>query len=139
MLETELGIGRDALETEIGRGKVTVGELTVIDDSGVGVSDGVLSSKEDGGREMRAGSRGGIQPMSRSEMLGFVAGDGGIISSTTEDATDRGRGISSGCIEQISAVVYSVDSSLGQISAVSYSDPTSALLQLCHTPIRTEL
>jgi hypothetical protein len=127
MLETELGMGNDTLEIEVGIGTVTVGELIVTDDKGVGVSDGVLCSKDDGGREMRAGSRGGIQPISKSETLGIVAGDGGIISSATEDATDRGSGISSGCIEQTSAVVYPVDGSLGQVSAVSYSEPTSAV------------
>ena len=58
--------------------------------------------------------------MSRSETLRIIAGDDGIISSSMEDATDRGHGISLGCIEPISTVVYPVDGSLGLASAISY-------------------
>ena len=116
-----------SVETELGTTNDTVDELRVTDDTGVGVNDVEPSSKEEGGRDMRAGSIGGIKPRSKSEMLGIVAGEGGMNSSTTEDATDSGSGTSSGCIEQISAVVYPVEGSLGQMSAVSYSEPISAV------------
>ena len=68
-----------------------------------------------------------MKPRSKSKTLGIVAGEGGINSSTMEDATDSGSGTSSGCIEQISAIVYPDEGSLGQMSAVSYSEPVSAV------------
>ena len=93
-----------SVETELGTTNGTVDELRVTDDTGVGVNDVELSSMEEGGRDIRAGSMGGMKPRSKSETLGIVAGEGGINPSTTEDATDSGS-TSSGCIEQISAVV----------------------------------
>jgi hypothetical protein len=84
-------------------------------------------SKEEAGRDIRAGSIGGVKPRSKSETLGIVAEEDGINSSTTEDATDSGSGTSSGCTEQISVIVYPDEGSLGQMSAVSYSEPISAV------------
>jgi hypothetical protein len=64
-----------SVETELGTTNDTVEELRVTDDTGVGVNDVELSSKEEGGRDIRAGSMGGMKPRSKSETLGIVAGE----------------------------------------------------------------
>jgi hypothetical protein len=94
-------------------------------------SEGCADGLGGGGGEDKAGE--GVMSTSDSvmlvtvETLGIVAEEDGINSSTTEDATDSGSGTSSGCTEQISVIVYPDEGSLGQMSAVSYSEPISAV------------
>jgi len=114
-----VGVGAMIEDTGVGGGMNSVVAL-ITDETGVGVlsSDTDETSMDDNGKEINAGSSG------RSNSDGMVDGDEMLISSScipTPELILDGRGMSSGCVEQISAVVYSVEASVGHISTVTYS------------------
>jgi hypothetical protein len=91
----------------------------------------------DGGKDIFAGSKGST----RSGMIGMLDSDETLLTLSlgvaAADGLLSGKGTSSGLIdcsvEHISAVVYSVETSVGQISAETYSVEHTSAVSYSHS------